>query len=143
MRNFHPSNQTQVVLLSAYRPERSLQDNGSASYALATLLRGYGLQFDVCRGFWEGKEEQSFCVHLGEEGNSGEAYARVEALARQFHQDAILHVDSHGLCYLDWLQDTRDELIGQWRELPEGAQLPQGYTVFPNGKTFYAAPIGA
>ena len=143
MRNFHPSNQAQLVLLSAYRPERSLTENGDASYALAEQLRGANLAFDVCRGFWEGKEEQSFCVYLGEEGNAGNVYETIELLARQFHQDAILHVDSQGLVYLDWLNDTRDELIGVWRELPEGAPLPQGYTIFPNGKTFYAAPIGA
>lgn len=143
MRNFHPSNHAQLVLLSAYRPDRSLTENGDASYALAEQLRTRALQFDVCRGFWEGKEEQSFCVYLGESGIAGDIYAGIESLARQFQQDAILHVDSQGLVYLDWLQDTRDELIGQWRELPEDAPLPQGYTVFPNGKTFYAAPIGA
>lgn len=143
MRNFHPSNQAQLVLVSAYRPERSLQENGDASYALAEQLRGADLGFEVCRGFWEGKEEQSFAVDLGEAGNAGEAYATVEALARQFHQDAILHVDSQGLVYLDWLNDTRDELIGVWRELPDDAALPQGYTVFPDGRAFYAVPIGA
>jgi len=143
MRNFHPSNQAQLVLLSAYRPDRSLKENGDASYALAEQLRGANLGFEVCRGFWEGKEEQSFCVYLGESGIAGDIYAGIESLARQFHQDAILHVDSQGLVYLDWLQDTRDELIGVWRELPEGAELPQGYTVFPDGRTFYAAPIGA
>ena len=143
MRNFHPSNQAQLVIVSAYRPENTLQENGAANYTLAELLRARGLQFDVCRGFWEGKEEQSFCVYLGESGIASDIYAGIEALARQFHQDAILHVDSQGLVYLDWLQDTRDELIGVWRELPEDAPLPQGYTVFPNGKTFYAAPIGA
>lgn len=141
MRNFHPSRSAQIALISAYRPERSLQENGNASYALAEQLRAAGLQFDVCRGFWEGKEEQSFAVDLGEAGNSGEVYAKCEALGRQYQQDAIGHVDGQGLFYVDWLQDTRDELIGVWRELPEGAALPQGYTVFPNGRTYYAEPI--
>lgn len=141
MRNFHPSRQAQIALVSAYRADRTLQQNGDASYQLAAQLRAANLQFDVCRGFWEGKEEQSFAVDLGEAGNAGEVYATVEALAREHKQDAIGHVDSQGLFYVDWLQDTRDELIGVWRELPEGAALPQGYTVFPNGRTYYAEPI--
>ena len=141
MRNFHPSRQAQIALVSAYRPERTLKENGDASYQLAAQLRAANLQFDVCRGFWEGKEEQSFAVDLGEAGNAGDVYATVERLAREYQQDAIGHVDAQGLFYVDWLQDTRDELIGAWRELAEGAALPQGYTIFPSGRVYYAEPI--
>lgn len=118
-----------LVLISAYRADRTEAENEARQARLSARLWRCGLRPEAWRGSWEGVEESTLAVVAPNTG----ALAHLRALGAAYHQQCVLAVDlADRRAYLVSCDDGEpDQLtpLGEWRHVSEAeARAGAGWT---------------
>lgn len=121
------------VILSAERPQWGTRQNAWRDSELGETIRDLGFSQRSVLGYWEGIAEASRQVELRAAEPIADQVDTLLDLARDFEQDAILHVSGHLARII--ARDGSVILTGQWARVADVSRH-QGYTQI--GEAYYA-----
>ena len=120
-------------IVSAQKAELTPAANAARADEMARLLTASGLTWERVRGVWDGCIEDSFLVLAT--STEGPEFETVRNLAQDFDQVCFLSVDSARIVALEFVSGDL-EIIGKFQVLPDGAELPQNYTIDKDGTVY-------
>ena len=125
----------QVVILSATRPQDSIENTNFRTNTLRGILGDIRLPFNEATGVYKGQQETSFVVVINDEQD----LENLKSFAfKSFDQESILLQDSNQEAYLIY-SNNRIERLGRLEQVSkEVAQDLDSYTIMNNN--YYAVP---
>lgn len=113
--------QEPFIILSAERPEYTVDGNAARSAALARQLAARDLDFMRVVGSYNGQQEQSFLV-LAAEDSPEEALVR--SLARRYGQESVLSVCGSRIATLHYLKPKAKPVrLGNFHAITEAEAM--------------------
>lgn len=105
-----------IFILSAELSEQNVSSNAMDMRALWNDIHKLELRAEPAKGYYKGIAENSIIVT---ENSTDNLKDTILNLAGDHHQDSIFMREPSGACYLVYLDDRRDEYIGEWQQVPE------------------------
>lgn len=133
-------NVPECVLISACRDVEPEWRNYLAHCTLRDHLIENGWSFKEVEGCWLGAHELSFLVVLSsDEWVRFAQLHKLQTIAQEFEQDAILYLDRYRNAYLiEGQEQEAPRLVGKFRPITaEEASSLDGYTYDPDTRQFY------
>lgn len=124
---------TPFVILSAERRELGVSVNAQRSAALFERLTALGVDFQTVDGTYEGRDETAYLVLLPQ-GDATPVYSTLLELAWHWAQDCVLYVDGARQAYFEDPVTRATTVAGQWVQFDGFGELPDSYTVTPDGR---------
>ena len=125
------------VMASAFRPERTLEENMELLECFKVQLWAMGYdKKEVCVGCWEGEHELSLKITVG---GIYDAYHISKMASVIYDQDAVLYVDSYNVAHIMTYDGEANgscgDWLGEWKKVQSIDGL-KGYTATKDG--FYS-----
>lgn len=135
MKSSNKQPKTSIAVITAYRSERSDDENAMANLALQTTLNFDGYRAKPCDGHFNGKDEKGFIIGLDQNLESF-ALKRLDAIAQQYGQDSFLYVNAEREGFLRF-NDLTIEKLGKFIAVSKFEAKAGNYTYDPLTSTYF------